>query len=409
MPQQLQIPLDALRKYQPSVKVKPEGSLPGDIELERDQELPEVPSFEDPAAAASLLYQAPLPLRQTISPLRRQDPGVVPDERQFSSGVKVTNPPEPLADLPDSFLKNPVAPAAPSMAMPTQLRVPGLPKADDVSPLNDWRADAHWTTDTERADQHYKQTIANTPSALAGLKAASPYGGPLPAYHPQMRNQATVEALRAKLGIGQGGPDFSQADLESADRQVSAFPEMIEELKARSPLSVAQEGSRGRLAEVGATFKGQQQLQDTNNEQLQQLLSGGNVEPGMSISTHNGVNFRTAPPSQMLPAGEAGKAQAELQLLYKQLNAIPDDNSPAGRIGGLGDLMSGHSAAQRREQLRSRISQLESQLHIASGTGNATVQGATAPPSAQAPTAPAGFKYVPKPGGGWTAVPDPGR
>lgn len=310
-------------------------------------------------------------------------------------------------------IHSPAAPKAPPLDLPGQLKTPGVPSPSVIQAAEDASVDpsAHWTTPTEQSGWGATRSVANTDSVLNGLRGALPVEAtkaPL-----QMRNQAAVEALAHKLGLGPSATNgsVSQADLEAADAQVSKFPEEMERLKASAPLDVARTQGQNQLAAERMRLQGQKDADQLEFQQLQQFLAAKKLDPGTTLSTHNGFTVRTAAPNQMLPTGEAGRDQAEIQAIDKMLMNMPADDSFMGRMGGAQDAFSGTSNADRRDALMKRKSELMNRI---SPTGlaptappdipgtlpaasRAPVNGRMPPPS---PTP--GYHYVPKPGGGWT-------
>lgn len=328
----------------------------------------------------------------------------VPDDRQFTSDVNVTDPadstPEdafPKVPATPALFRSPTAPAAPSTV--GQLRMEA-----DVTP-NVKPSPWHFTSPEEHQQLEQTRQDANTYPALAGLQANQPrfpqaregstsfMGQTLTG---TSRNQAMVDRMRADLGMapeGLGDASVSQANLEAEHGPHEAFAHMIEQMKAQAPVSAAQAAAHGQLAVKQAELQGQREFEQQGYQQLQDLLDQNKLAAGTTLSTPRGFTVRTSAPSQMLPAGVGAPAQKELDDARKQLAALPV-GGVAGQFEELKGVVSGKSLSQRRQELQQKISDLERQLGVPPASG-AVPQGSIPPTASQ--------------GGQWISLPSGGR
>jgi hypothetical protein len=284
----------------------------------------------------------------------------------------------PLAgyDLPDF-------PPAPPSRLPAPL--PQLPfPPQPTTGLSDMEqaitpAPLHFTLPAEKAGMAASQAAANTPSALAGLRAAQQPASYQPAPTGQ-RNPIAVGLMLNKLGLPSsfGDGSISQQDISSVYTPEDIEHKQLEFMKAGSPVAAERERTRGQLAVEQARQAGQQQLEQAGYEQFQELLNSGKVEPGSTI-TGPKFSFRTATPSQMVPAGFAKGAGDELKRLREIRANLPLPGSFLGGLYKAQGEFSGKSLEEVRAIYDKRIADLESELHLPSTATSPAATGGAAP------------------------------
>ncbi len=255
----------------------------------------------------------------------------------------------------------PTSPVSPQRDLPAQLRVPGIPSDSAIRDIeaNTINPSAHWTTPAEESGWGQTSRMAGTDSVLEGLRSAQPQPAPPPPL--PMRNQAMVEMYAKKMGLGPEATSgaISERDLQQAEQEFSRHQDEIERLHAMAPMETERLRGANALATEAARIKGQQSLENTGFEQLQQLMSGGKIDPGTMVSTPKGFSFRTANPNQMLPMGVGGSAQKELIRLRNLRDNLPMPGSLGAAGRDLGKLFNGVSLAQQRASYDQQIAALE--------------------------------------------------
>jgi hypothetical protein len=353
--------------------IRPVGAVPGDIELPADKvDLPTFPGrpfpftgtrppgigepdfdHPQPPARPSITQAAPLKALSV--------PNISGDIDQDELNASMPTPPKP-----PSWVQGYSGQPKP-LGTVNQTRMEA-----DVTPAvkpSPW----HFTTPAEHNQLETTRREANTYPALEGLKTGSYQPPPTTdngsfmgtKFSTPSRNQAAVDFMRSKLGLEPEAPGVagSQAALESVYKPESEFRDMLELLKAKSPLAAAQIQQQTQLGVEGLRQKG---YEDRYNELMNMMRMGG-IPAGQSVSLPGGGGVRNAPASMSVPQGAGGPAQQRLQKLIQERNNLPAPGSIGRVLGSPGELISGVSQEQRRQQLDQEIEALQKELGMSSG------------------------------------------
>lgn len=202
-------------------------------------------------------------------------------------------------------------------------------------------------------------------------------------------------------------------------------------------MNLGQDNALERIGATGAEARKTENVKETNRESLQNIKGWtlGEIQdpddPTKKISVRmnadTGEIKRATLEGQQVrgaaklgtPKGSSGKDETPTQTRVRQFNAARQmfntraDLKKFIKLGNPGsndftvtppsDGFFGHSGPtpEQYKEIHDTI------YGAATGTPISSHSNAPATAPMQAPKAPAGFKYVPKPGGGWTAQPDP--
>lgn len=197
----------------------------------------------------------------------------------------------------------------------------------------------------------------------------------------------------------------------------------LAEIEARGNIQKDIQGTRGTqaLEQIGARTAGQRDIQGLRGDQsMEQILTRGSQQTDLqntrgeqslaqiaARANEQRATNAAKPSTGMQPTQakvlEANKAR-QLMNTNPELAPFLKDNgdgtysvTPPGD-GGWSDKFGGAKPTQ------DQFKQINSILYPSSGTAAPVKAGSV--PDKDAPKAPAGWKYVRKPGGGWTAVED---
>lgn len=195
-------------------------------------------------------------------------------------------------------------------------------------------------------------------------------------------------------------------------------------------LNLTQEGAMAKIEGTGEQARkteevkqaGRESIAETRGWKIYNVPDGQGGQKAVKINEVSGeVKDLSEPVGAVTTAGVGGGTKAELptQTRVRQYNAARElyntrpDLRPFLKFGspGTNDFQVappgknffGNPSGPTPEQYKT----LQDTIYGKSEMMPSHKQGGTTQPTA--PTAPKGWKYVPKPGGGWTAVPDTGK
>ena len=255
--------------------------------------------------------------------------------------IDFLRPPEPesYADV-----QPPQAPPSPAMRMPQQFKPPPLPpEGYENLAFMGYENPTPQKPASEGPVEPSVGPISMMPppdlkerdTVLQGLKAALP-APPTP--HPAMRNQAAVEALVHKLGLGASAANgsISQSDLESADVQMNQFADEMERLKTTSPRDVA----RINAESAGAISRGEiggrehvANIEAASNLARQQEASRGAL--GVESERQSGKGSQYDLVREMMGGGFGNKTPKSISVPGVMGATFQNDQPQAALFGAL--------------------------------------------------------------------------